>query len=232
MKKTIKLLPNVNDILLVGRLYREPQFNEKKTVATLTVIRNFGGDKGTVIETFTMFKPKDGFPEFLKKGAPVEVHAYVNPNHWKNSQGQERDEVQFIVKTVAEAKVGENNVLPAGNNISLAGRIYGKVTIHGNVARFSLIRNFGGGKGAALLDFVMFKKDKESFPECLESKKAVTLNAYFNPDTWTDSNGQEREEIQYVVKSVKEAELVEREVEVDDNGEPASGDDAVEIANE
>ncbi len=226
MKKTIKILPNVNDIHFTGRLYYEPQFNEKKTVATLTVIRNFGGEKGTVTETFTMFKPKNGFPEFLKKGAPVEVHAYVNPNHWKNSQGQERDDIQFIVKTVASVELGENKVLPAGNNIDYAGRVYGNVTVTGNVARFSLIRNFGGGKGAAVLDFVMFKKEGESFPEILKSKAPIVAKAYFNPDTWTDSNDVKREEIQYVIKSVEEAKLVEKEIETED----ASGEEGVDVS--
>lgn len=231
MKRTIKIMPKENDLHLVGRIYREPQFNSSKTVVTITVIRNFGGDKGSVTATFTMFKPKDkAFPEFIKKGAAVEVHAYVNPNHWTDKNGQERDDIQYVVKTIKEVKADEKNVLPAGNNISFAGRIYGNIYITGNVARFSVIRNFGGDKSAAVLDFVMFKKDAEQFPEQLQSKNPVTVKAYFNPNTWTDSNGNQRDDVQFVVKSLEKAVLTEKTIEVDTPQQ--SDEEGVDIVND
>lgn len=232
MKKTIRLMPKENDFLLVGRLYREPQFNEKKTVATLVVIRNFGGDKGAVKQTFTMFKPKNGdFPSFLKKGTPVEVHAYVVPVHWTNKDGEQRDDLQYVIKTIKAVEADDKHQLPAGNNISFAGRVYGNVFVNGNVARFSVIRNFGGEKGAAVLDFSIFKKEGESFPEHLKSKEPVTVRAYFNPNVWTDKDGNQRDETQYIVKTLEKAVLTEKTIEVDGDAEP-QGEEGVDLNNE
>lgn len=106
--KPYKILPSVNNIDFAGRLSSDPRLNNSGTVITFNVIRNFGGDKSPVLLTFVMFKPKNGeFPKFLKKGAPVIVHAYFNPNVWTDSHNETREEIQYVVKTVEKAELVE-----------------------------------------------------------------------------------------------------------------------------
>ena len=112
--KTIKILPKINNIDFAGRVYAEPQVNGSRM--RFSLIRNFGGDKEPVILNFVAFKTgKKDFPDFVKKGAPVVVHAYFAPNVYKKSSGEEVREIQFVVKKIEPAELVEKQ-LKAGDN--------------------------------------------------------------------------------------------------------------------
>ena len=237
--ETKKILPRINNIDFAGRIYGKPIVNETGTRAAFSVIRNFGGDKEAVILDFVKFrKPSDPeFPEFLKSGSPVVVHAYFNPDDYTNREGKAIHKVQFVVKKVEKAET-KNNVLPGINNIDFAGRLAAdpKVNAAGTCAMFRLVRNFGGGKGSVGIDLTMLRrKDGPAFPDFLKQGKPVTVHAYFNPAVYNDSEGNVIEKIQMVIKKdgIAPAELVEkkfRTLEAADNvdAEPEEfADDAV-----
>lgn len=108
--KTVKVLPKVNNFDFCGRVVSEPFVTKDGKVMTFQLIRNFGGGKAPVVVTFTYFKPKNGFPEILKKGAPIIAHAYVTPNVWKDKRGVEHEEVQKVIKTVELAELVEKKL--------------------------------------------------------------------------------------------------------------------------
>ena len=100
--KTYKILPKVNNIDFCGRVLNEPHVSKSGHVMYFDLIRNFGGGKSPVIMTFVYFKPKSGFPAFLKKGAPVVAHAYFNPVSY-DKDGELVEKVQMVIKKVEEA---------------------------------------------------------------------------------------------------------------------------------
>lgn len=108
--KTIKILPSINNIDICGRITSDPIVSTNGNVMLFNIIRNFGGDKDPILVDFVYFKPKDGFPTFLKKGAPVIVHAYYKPNVWTDKDGVEHKDVQKIVKKVELAQLIEKQI--------------------------------------------------------------------------------------------------------------------------
>lgn len=108
--KTIKVLPNVNDFAFCGRVISEPTISASGKVCRFSLIRNFGGNKAPVIVSFVYYKPKNGFPEFLKKGAPIIAHAYVTPDAWTDKDGVEHEEVIRVIKTVELATLVEKKI--------------------------------------------------------------------------------------------------------------------------
>lgn len=108
--KTIKILPKVNNIDFCGRVLSKPFFSKNGNVCRFELIRNFGGGKAPVIMSFVMFKPKAGFPDFLKKGSPIIAHAYVNPVAYEGKDGEMVDEVQKVIKTIELAQLVEKQV--------------------------------------------------------------------------------------------------------------------------
>lgn len=98
MEKTINLLPNVNNMDFCGRVVYEPTI--KGNVCRFSLIRNFGGGKAPIIVDYVFYKPKNGFPEFLKKGAPIIAHSYVTPQNWTDKDGVEHEEVVKVIKSV------------------------------------------------------------------------------------------------------------------------------------
>ncbi len=112
-------------------------------------------------------------------------------------------------------------ILPSVNNIDFAGRVYTEPQVNGNRMRFSLIRNFGGDKEPVILNFVVFKNGKKEFPACIKKGAPVVAHAYFAPNVYTKSSGEEVREIQFVAKKVEPAELVEKKLKGD---EPADAD--------
>ena len=109
--KTIKVLPNVNNIDFCGRVLREPYVTKSGNVMFFDLIRNFGGNKPPVIVSFVMFKPKNGdFPEFIKKGNPVTAHAYMTPVSYTDKNGEEKEEVRRVIKKVELAQLVERKV--------------------------------------------------------------------------------------------------------------------------
>ena len=107
--KTYKVLPSINNIDFCGRIIRDPHVSKSGNVMYFDLIRNFGGDKAPVIMSFVMYKPKDGFPEFLKKGMPVVAHAYVKPVSYEKN-GELVEEVQKVIKRVELAELVERVV--------------------------------------------------------------------------------------------------------------------------
>lgn len=108
--KTKKFLPNINNIDLCGRIYTTPLISKSGNVMNFDLIRNFGGDKQPIINSFVMFKPKDGFPEFLKKGAAIIAHAYQAPNNWTDKDGNIHEEIRNVIKRVEVAELVEREV--------------------------------------------------------------------------------------------------------------------------
>ena len=108
--KTVKILPPINNVDFCGRVVREPYISASGKTMFFDLIRNFGGDKKPVVMTFVMFKPKNGFPDFLKKGKAVIAHAYYSPVTYTNKEGNEVDEVNRVIKSVEEAVLVEKTV--------------------------------------------------------------------------------------------------------------------------
>ena len=108
--KTIKILPSVNNIDFCGRVTRDPFISKNGNVMFFELIRNFGGDKAPVVMSFVMFKPKKGFPDFIKKGNPIVAHAYVSPVAYTNKDGEPVEEVQKVIKRVELAELVEKQV--------------------------------------------------------------------------------------------------------------------------
>ena len=102
--KSYKILPSVNNIDFCGRVLSEPRLSKTGNVMYFELIRNFGGGKAPVIMEFVYFKPKNGFPSFIKKGAPVIAHAYVSPVSYEKD-GKPVEEVQKVIKKVEEAEL-------------------------------------------------------------------------------------------------------------------------------
>lgn len=222
--KTYKVLPNVNDFKLGARVASDVNYSKSGNVATFDVVRNFGGDKEPVFRKVTMFKPKDGFPEGLKKGAPVKLSAYFTPDNWVDKDGKQHHDVAIVVKKLEVVTLTEGQPQPDDNNIDFAGRLAGDPYVSGNSAVFTAIRNFGGDKGTVSLRFSVFKKDEESFPECLKKGAAVTVHAYITPNSYTGKDGEKKDEVRMVVKKVEPAELVERKVSDDKTQEEAEAE--------
>ena len=101
----IKILPSVNNIDFCGRVVREPYISKSGNVMYFDLIRNYGGGKAPVVNTFVYFKPKDGFPEFIKKGAPVIAHAYFQPVTWEDKDKKVHEDVQMVIKKVELAEL-------------------------------------------------------------------------------------------------------------------------------
>lgn len=110
MSKTVKLLPNVNNMDFCGRIVYEPNFSSNGNVCRFSVIRNFGGGKSPVTIDYVYYKPKKGFPDLLKKGKAVIVHSYVTPNKWVDKDDVEHEEVIKVVKSIEEAVLVEKQV--------------------------------------------------------------------------------------------------------------------------
>lgn len=116
--KTYKVLPNVNNLDFCGRVVADPFVTKNGNVMFLKLIRNFGGDKPAVTMEFVMFKPKEGFPEFLKKGAPVVAHAYITPVSYTDKNGKEVENVQYVIKKVELAELVERKVKDSAPEVS------------------------------------------------------------------------------------------------------------------
>jgi len=118
MEKKIKILPTVNNIDFCGRVVKDPYVSENGNTMFFELIRNFGGNKLPVKMSFVMFKPEGGFPDFIKKGTPVTVHAYFTPVSYKNKEGKTVEEVQKVVKKVEIAELVEKKIKTAEEKTS------------------------------------------------------------------------------------------------------------------
>lgn len=116
MLKTINVLPNVNDMAFCGRVVYEPAI--KGNVCRFSLIRNFGGGKAPIIIDYVFYKPKNGFPEFLKKGAPIIAHSYVTPQTWTDKDGVKHEELVKVIKSVELATLIQKKIKVSDNPVS------------------------------------------------------------------------------------------------------------------
>ena len=110
MSKIIRVLPKVNNMDFCGRVVYEPDFSASGKVCRFSVIRNFGGGHAPVIIDYVYYKPKNGFPDFLKKGAPVIVHSYLTPQKWTDENRVEHEQVTKVVKSIEQAQLVDKKI--------------------------------------------------------------------------------------------------------------------------
>ena len=94
-----------------------------------------------------------------------------------------------------------------GNYIQLSGRLTADVTPNEGktFARFTLAKNFlSSDKQARFFRCVIFKKEfddnQQTIPwDLLKKGQEVLLTGKLTPNTWTDKNGTEHQDIEIVV---------------------------------
>jgi len=202
--KTINILPSINNIAISGRIISVDRSESGKRLA-FAVIHNFGGDKEPSIMNFTMFNRKGEYPECLRKGNAVVVNAAIRSNNYEKD-GKKVYRTEYVVKNVSE--------VPSANDISFAGRLTGdpELSASGNRRTLRVIRNMGGDSEPVVLTFIEFKKKDKEFPE-LKKGTPVEVSAYVSSNNYTNGEGEKVIRNEFVVKTVKIAELVARQVE-------------------
>ena len=98
------------------------------------------------------------------------------------------------------------------NYIQISGRLTADVTSNENktFARFSIAKNFEGAtKKALFLNCVIFKKEfddnQQVIPwDLLKKGQEVLLTGKLTPNTWTDKNGTEHQDIEIVVNKIRD----------------------------
>ena len=98
------------------------------------------------------------------------------------------------------------------NYIQISGRLTADVTSNENktFARFSIAKNFEGAtKKALFLNCVIFKKEfddnKQTIPwDLLKKGQEVLLTGKLHPNTWTDKDGAEHQDIEIVVNKIRD----------------------------
>ena len=100
----------------------------------------------------------------------------------------------------------------SGNYIQLSGRLTADVTPNEGMtfARFTLAKNFSkDGKQARFFRCVIFKKEfddnQQIIPwDLLKKGQEVLLTGKFHPNTWTDKDGVERQDIEIVLNKIRD----------------------------
>lgn len=96
-------MANFNQCTILGRLGADGALAQAATpLARLRVACNVGfGDKQkTLWMNVTCFKQTAEFAARLKKGDQVLVSGYLEPNEWKDKDGQERKDIVLVANTV------------------------------------------------------------------------------------------------------------------------------------
>ena len=99
-----------------------------------------------------------------------------------------------------------------GNYIQLSGRLTADVTPNEGktFARFTLAKNFSkDNKDARFFRCVIFKKEfddnQQIVPwDLLNKGQEVLLTGKLTPNTWTDKNGAEHQDIEIVVNKIRD----------------------------
>ena len=100
----------------------------------------------------------------------------------------------------------------SGNYIQLSGRLTADVTPNEGMpfARFTLAKNFSkDSKQARVIRCVIFKKEFAGTPQVipwdlLKKGQEVLLTGKFHPNTWTDKDGAEHQDIEIVVNKIRD----------------------------
>ena len=100
----------------------------------------------------------------------------------------------------------------SGNYIQLSGRLTADVTPNEGMtfARFTLAKNFSkDSKQARFFRCVIFKKEfddnQQIIPwDLLKKGQEVLLTGKFHPNTWTDKDGVERQDIEIVLNKIRD----------------------------
>ena len=100
----------------------------------------------------------------------------------------------------------------SGNYIQLSGRLTADVTPNEGktFARFTLAKNFSkDNKDARFFRCVIFKKEfddnQQVVPwDLLKKGQEVLLTGKLTPNTWTDKNGIEHQDIEIVVNKIRD----------------------------
>ena len=99
-----------------------------------------------------------------------------------------------------------------GNYIQLSGRLTADVTPNEGqtFARFTLAKNFSkDNKNARFFRCVIFKKEFDENQQIvpwglLKKGQEVLLTGKLTPNTWTDKNGTEHQDIEIVVNKIRD----------------------------
>ena len=99
-----------------------------------------------------------------------------------------------------------------GNYIQLSGRLTADVTPNEGktFARFTLAKNFiSSDKQARFFRCVIFKKEfddnQQSIPwDLLNKGQEVLLTGKYHPNTWTDKDGVEHQDLEIVVNKIRD----------------------------
>lgn len=111
---------SVNNVDITGRLYADPEMTDKRCI--LHLIHNVAKDVTPVFRDVVAFdrtgSKKFNIPEnLLKKGAPVLVHAFFNPDNLTNEDGTvKRYVVELVAKKVEAAELVERTRTVANND--------------------------------------------------------------------------------------------------------------------
>ncbi len=104
-------LPNLNVVILAGRLVRDPEMRytlqgKPLTKFRLAVDRNFKGSGGDwqketlYIDITTWGALAERVNEKLKKGSPVIVQGYLRLREWTTQDEQKRQMIEVVARTV------------------------------------------------------------------------------------------------------------------------------------
>ena len=99
-----------------------------------------------------------------------------------------------------------------GNYIQLSGRLTADVTPNEGktFARFTLAKNFTkDNKSSRFFRCVIFKKEfddnQQSIPwDLLKKGQEVLLTGKYHPNTWTDKDGVEHQDLEIVVNKIRD----------------------------
>lgn len=100
---------SVNDVTLSGRLVADPAVNEAGTRAVVRIAHNMGKAVGTLYRDFVFFDKKGELPA-VKKGEPVVIKAFINPNNDTRDPENIVYRTQLVAKSIDAAVVVEKTV--------------------------------------------------------------------------------------------------------------------------
>jgi single-strand DNA-binding protein len=108
--------PDVNQVVLVGRLTKDPQARQLKDGGSVCELRLAVNDQrereALVIDVATFGKQADACATYLKKGRQVAVAGRLVRDEWQNKDGQPRSRYLVIGKVSFGNDRSENGAGP------------------------------------------------------------------------------------------------------------------------
>lgn len=96
-------MANFNQFTILGRLGRDAQPAQSATPVTklnLATSVGFGDKQKTLWMNVTCFGKTAEFAAKLKKGDQVLAAGYLEPNEWKDKDGNERKDIVMVASTI------------------------------------------------------------------------------------------------------------------------------------